>query len=287
MYKRFLLPYVLFLIPSLLQLLLQPTMTIGAEPVSAEDGRAACCSSAAADIAQLHKNADRLHAQFKPKEAAGELQKILLLDEQNLEALVKLSRAHIDIGDMIPESSSQDAQERKVKEYRIGEDYARKAIRANPNSTWGYFYLAASLGSIAILSPVNKQIDIAAEIRGAVERAIALDSQNGFAYHIYGVWHRKMAEIGKTSRMFAPVLYGRSIPKGSLEKSIEYLQKAVALNPKVIVSRLELARSYVAAENWTLARNSLISVRELPNQFSDDAKHKQKAEQLLEEIKER
>jgi hypothetical protein len=43
----------------------------------------------------------------------------------------------------------------------------------------------------------------------------------------------------------------------------------------------------VAAENWTFARNSLISVRELPNQFSDDAKHKQKAEQLLEEIKER
>jgi hypothetical protein len=28
-------------------------------------------------------------------------------------------------------------------------------------------------------------------------------------------------------------------------------------------------------------------VLELPNQFSDDAKHKQKAEQLLEEIKER
>jgi tetratricopeptide (TPR) repeat protein len=70
---------------------------------------------------------------------------------------------------------------------------------------------------------------------------------------------------------------------GNVEKSIEYLEKAVALNPKILVSRLEL----VAAENWTLARNSLISVRELPNQFSDDAKHKQKAEQLLEEIKER
>jgi len=282
MYKRFLLPYVLFLIPSLLP----PRMANGADPVSAEGGKAACCSSAAADIAQLHKSADRLHAQFKPKEAAGELQKILLLDEQNLEALAKLSRAHIDIGDMIPESSP-DAQERKIKEYRIAEDYARKAIRANPNSTWGYFYVAASLGSIAILSPVNKQIDIATDIRGAVEKAIALDSQNGFAYHIYGVWHRKMAEIGKTSRMFAPVLYGRSIPTGSLEKSIEYLRKAVALNPKVSVSRLELARSYIAAENWTLARNSLISIRELPNQFSDDAKHKQKAEQLLEEIKER
>ena len=282
MYKQFLLPYVLFLIPSLVQ----PTVVHGGDPVSAEGGKTECCINAAADIAQLHKSADRLYAHFKPKEAARELQKILLVDEQNLEALIKLSRAHIDIGDMISEPSP-DAQESKMKEYRIAEDYARKAIRANPNSTWGYFYIAGSLGSMAILSPVDKQIDIAVEIRDAVEKAIALDPQNGFAYHIYGVWHRKMAEVDKASRVFASVRYGRSIPVGSVEKSIEYLEKAVALNPKVIVSRLELARSYVAAENWTLARNSLISVRELPDQFSDDAKHKQKAEQLLEEIKER
>ncbi|HSF58290.1 MAG TPA: hypothetical protein VLD83_09480, partial [Candidatus Binatia bacterium] len=83
------------------------------------------------------------------------------------------------------------------------------------------------------------------------------------------------------------VFYGRSIPVGTLEKSIEYLRKAVALNPTVIVSRLELARSYAAVEEWSLARHSLTAIRELPIRFSDDAKHKEKAEQLLEEIKER
>src|SRR4029453_14394829 len=208
MYKQFLLPYVLFLIPSLVQ----PMVAHGADPVSAEGGKTECCINAA-DIAQLHKSADRLYAHFKPKEAARELQKILLVDEQNLEALVKLSRAHIDIGDMIS-ASSPDAQERKMKEYRIAEEYARKAIRANPNSTWGYFYVAGSLGSMAILSPVDKQIDIAVEIRDAVKKTIALDPQNGFAYHIYGVWHRKMAEVGEASRVFVSVRYGRSIPAG-------------------------------------------------------------------------
>jgi hypothetical protein len=94
-----------------------------------------------------------------------------------------------------------------------------------------------------------------------------------------------MAEIGKMSRMFASVIYGRSIPTGSMEKSIEYLNKAVTLNPTVIASRLELARSYVAVENWSSARSFLTSINGLPIQFSDDAKNKQKAEQLLEEIK--
>src|SRR5439155_6032784 len=83
------------------------------------------------------------------------------------------------------------------------------------------------------------------EIREAIEKAIALDPQNGFTYHVYGIWHRKMAEIGKTERLFAAVLYGRSVPKGSLDQSIDYLRKAVALDPTVIASRLELAKSYV------------------------------------------
>jgi hypothetical protein len=72
-----------------------------------------------------------------------------------------------------------------------------------------------------------------------------------------------------------------------LEKSIDYLKRAVALNPTVIVSRLELARSYVAKSEWPAARALLKSIPDLPIQFSDDPKNKQKAEQLLEEIKDR
>jgi hypothetical protein len=155
--------------------------------------RRAVKQNAASMLRRISRNCTRARTGFTPisnrRRLLGSYRRSLLVDEQNLEALVKLSRAHIDIGDMISESSP-DAQERKMKEYRIAEDYARKAIRANPNSTWGYFYVAGSLGSMAILSPVDKQIDIAVEIRDAVEKAIALDPQNGFAYHIYGVWHR-------------------------------------------------------------------------------------------------
>jgi tetratricopeptide (TPR) repeat protein len=267
-------------------LLMQPGSVHSADDIPAEDMKGGCCRQANPDTAQLIKNAERLYKQFKPKEAAAELQKVLQSEPQNFEALAKLARAHIDIGDLIPQSAP-DWQDKRMKEYRAAEDYARKAIAVNPSSTWGYFYVAASLGNIAMLSPVGTQIDLAGEIRGAVEKALAMDPQNGFAYCVYGIWHRKMAEIGKTKRMFASFVYGRSVPAGTLEKSVEYLRKAVALNPTVIVSRLELAKSYVAMENWPLARNALASIRELPVQFSDDASHKQKAEALLQEIKER
>lgn len=257
-----------------------------AAATAAEESRTPCCKSENPQTAQLRSNAERLYAQFKPKEAAAELQKILQIDPRDFEATTKLSRAYLDIGDMIPETTA-DWREKRMKEYRKAEEYARQAIQLNPNSTWGHFYVAASLGSIALVSSTSRQIDLAAEIRSAVEKAITLDPKNGFAYHVYGIWHRKMAEIGKASRLLASVVFGRSLPSGNLETSVEYLKKAVALNPHVIASRLELAKSYMALENWPMARSALAAIRDMPSQFSDDAKHKRRAEQLLEEIKDR
>jgi tetratricopeptide (TPR) repeat protein len=245
-----------------------------------------CCRNDGADIARLHKIAERLYTQFKPKEAVAEWQKIIRLDGRNFEALVKLARAHIDIGDQILEDGP-DSKDRKIKEYAVAEDYARKAVKVDPHSTWGHFWVAAAAGNIAMVSPVSKQVELSGEIRDQVEKAIALDPSNGSAYHIYGLWHRKMAEIGRASRAVASVLYGRSLPSGSFEKSIDYFKKAVALNPTVIISRLELARSHVAKEEWEPARALLRSIPAMAIQFSDDAKHKQEAEQLLEEIKDR
>jgi tetratricopeptide (TPR) repeat protein len=267
-------------------------LSLGPSPLWAADGPATndpllgCCRQDATEVAGLLRNAERLHHQFKPKEAAAELQKVLQFDSRNFEALVRMARAYIDMGDSISEQDP-NWKERKLKDYTIAEDYARRALKVDPQSTWGHFWLAASVGSAAVILPIAKQIELSRQIRDSVERAIALDGKNGLAYHIYGVWHRKLAEIGRTSRVLASVFYGSSPPQGSLDKSIEYLKKAVALNPSFIVSRLELARTHVAKEEWPQARALLKSVAELPIQFSDDAKHKKAAEQLLEEIKER
>ena len=253
-----------------------------ADTTGIQEGEQSCCRQDE-DIARWHRNADRLYGQFKAREAIKELQKILEVDARNFDALIKMARAYIDVGDMIPESGA-NWKERKLKQYRIAEDYARRALKVNANSTWSHFWLAAALGNAAIVSSTARQLELANQIRARIEKAIALDPENGLAYHAYGVWHRKVAEIGAASRAFASVLYGHSVPTGSLEKSIEFLKRAVELNPTVIVSRLELARSYIARGEWEPARALLRSISDLPIQFSDDNKHKQQAAQLLAEV---
>lgn len=253
-----------------------------------DGGRVGCprCSNDGSEIAQLLQESDALYAAFKQKDALNELLKVLQLDPQNHEALSKVSRVYIDFGDMIPESGP-DWQERKLKQYSIAADYARKAVKADPNGTWGHFYVAASLGKIAMQSSIPKQIDLAREIRTEIEKAIAFDPQNGYAYHVYGIWHRKMAEIGQVGRLLSVAVLWRSVPKGSMEKSVEYLKKAIFFNPTVISHHLELARTYAAMGKYQLARNSLKTVQELPVQFSDDPVNRREAQQLLQEIKDR
>jgi FimV-like protein len=241
------------------------------------------CQRDGSEVAQLLQKADVLYAGFKTAEALKDLLKILQINPQHHEALCKTARAYIDLGDLISEFTP-GWQEKRLKQYSVAEEYGRRAVKSDPNSTWGHFYVAAALGKIAMLSPIPKQIDLSNEIKDQVEKALTLDPGNGFAYHVYGVWQRRVAEIGQMSRMVASVLLWRTVPKGSFEKSEEYFNKAIALNPKVIVHRLELAKTYIAWGKWQQARAPLKSLLELPVQVSDDPLHKKEAQQLLQEI---
>jgi tetratricopeptide (TPR) repeat protein len=252
-----------------------------ATSAAGDESISGCCRQEVADIAQLHKSADRLYSQFKPREAVAELLKILHADSNNFEALVKLARAHIDIGDLLPENGA-NWQERKLKEYTTAQDYARKALRVDPNSTWSHFWIAAQ-GSIAVVSPVSQQV-ICRRKFATVEKSIALDPRTDRRITSTASGTESLRSTAQSHVRF-DVLWQSS--KGSLEKSIDFLKKAVSLNPTVIVSRLELARSHAAKSDWPSARAMLRSIAELPVQFSDDARHKQNAAQLLDEIKER
>jgi tetratricopeptide (TPR) repeat protein len=254
----------------------------------AQQGRVGCpqCKNDSSETARLLEEADLLYSAFKTKETLQVLTRVLEIDPRNHEAMAKSARVYLDFGDAVPESDPQ-WREKKIKHYATAERYARQAIEADRESTWGHFYLAASLGKTATVSPISRQLELAPEIRAAAEKAIALDPSNGYAYHVYGVWHRRLAEIGQMQRFLATTLFWRSVPQGSLDKSVELLRKAASLNPRVIIHQLELAKTYVATGKFDLARQHLQRALELPIQFSDDPQNKKEADKILHEIKDR
>jgi len=228
------------------------------------------------------KSGDEFYAQWEDQKALDEYLKALQVEPQNYEALWKAARGYIDVADLIT-GKGKELDKKRFELYQNAEKYAQQAITANPNDTWGHFYLSAALGKKVLLQGKKEQVESSKKVKAEIEKAIALDPNNDLAYHALGRWHRRMAEIGGAKRALGSLIYG-SIPKGSFEESEKWLKKAVELKPDYINHHLELGRTYVAMDKFDKAAEEFKTCLELPETTSKDKSLKEEAKQELAKL---
>jgi tetratricopeptide (TPR) repeat protein len=229
------------------------------------------------------RQGDEYYAQLDDAKAMEAYKLAVETDPANYEALWKLSRACVDVADRISQAEpGWEAKQRKL--YKEAESYGRKAVRANPNDTWGHFYFSAAMGMYALTLGKKEQINMSKVIKTEIEKAIELDNTNDLAYHALGRWHRRMAEIGGAQRFLGGLIYG-SIPKGSFEESEQAFKKAVELRPEYTNHHLELGRTYLAMKKYDLAKQEFEKVLELPVTSSKCEDYKKEAQAELEQLK--
>lgn len=229
------------------------------------------------------RQGDEAYARFDDAQALEAYRLAVEADPTNYEALWKLTRACIDVADHITKEEP-NWEERQKKLYKEAEAFGRRAVRANPDDTWGHFFLSAALGKYALMLGKKQQVEMSKTVKAEIEKAIELDGTNDLAYHALGRWHRRMAEIGGAQRFFGSMLYG-SIPKGTFEESEKYLKKAVELRPDYTNHRLELGRTYLAMKKYDLARQEFEKVLELPIISSKCEDYKKEAQAELDALK--
>ncbi|OGD26352.1 MAG: hypothetical protein A2028_02875, partial [Candidatus Aminicenantes bacterium RBG_19FT_COMBO_59_29] len=204
-------------------------------------------------------------------------------EPENYEALWKTARAYFDLGDLMdPKDESAKEKQRQFFTESLG--YARKAVRANPNDTWGHFFVSAAQGKYVLTKGKKEQINASKTIKAEIEKAIELDPNNDLAYHAMGIWHRTMADIGGAQRFLGGMIYG-SIPKGTNEESERNLQKAITLKPDYTNHHLELGRTYLAMKKYDLAKQEFQKTLELPNSTSKCDTYKKEAQAELDALK--
>src|SRR4030042_1548194 len=141
------------------------------------------------------RQGDEYYAQFNDEKALEEYLAAAQAEPENYEALWKTARAYFDLGDLMdPKDDSATQKQRQFFTESLG--YARKALRANPNDTWGHFFLSASQGKYVLTQGKKEQVNASKTIKAEIEKAIQLDPNNDLAYHALGIWHRKMDEMG-------------------------------------------------------------------------------------------
>jgi tetratricopeptide (TPR) repeat protein len=219
---------------------------------------------------------DQFYDQFKNEEALQQYQMAYEADTLNCEALWKLTRAHVDVGEV------SDEEEQRTH-YYTAETFGRKAVAACPDNSDTHLQLAIAIGRVALMEGGKKKVSLSGEVKSEAEKAIELNPNDDIAHHVLARWHREVANLSGILKAFAKILYG-GLPPASNEEAIEHFKKAIEIAPDHINHHLELGITYEEIKEWALAKAEYDKVMELPVSDSDDPDHKKEAEERLKKV---
>jgi len=209
----------------------------------------------------------------------------LAIDSSDYVANWAAALSLIDLGKMTPDSVP--SRERDSL-YALAERFARRAVAVNPDDAEGHFALAFAAGRAALTKSKKERVRRAVEIRKEAMEAIRLDSTHDGAHHVLGRWHAEIKRLSSVERFFAKAfLGGVELGKASWDEAIRNMEKSVALNPRRITHRLDLAAIYVDRRRFADARTHLEQIASLPLIDHGDETLKADAAALLERIRSR
>jgi len=225
------------------------------------------------------------------KEYEGEFQKIdeLLFQGENQEALRlleefpeggpdsaerlwRLSRVQYEMGRL--------DKKKAPKLFRKSEEYARAAIAEDPDSSDSYKWLAIALGAQAKYSDTKAQVRQSREIKGSIEKALALNPNDDISYLVLSRWHYKVSGLGMVARTIAKIIYG-GVPKASLAEAEKLLWQAIQLHDR-ISHRYNLAKVYDRMERYEDKKIQLQKALLLPVTFPEELGEQEKARKKLQ-----
>ena len=182
--------------------------------------------AASAALAQAPTDPDALYREratlSKAREAAAIWTERLAKNPKDFDSAWKLARATYWLGGHEAEAARRTALERGV-------EAGRQASELEPARPEGYFWMAASMGSLAESYGLRQGLKYRTPIREALEKVLQIDPayQNGSADRALGRWYYKV-----------PGLFG-----GSKKKSEEHLRKSLTYDPQSSASHFFLAET--------------------------------------------
>ncbi len=130
-------------------------------------------------------------------------------------------------------ASTQPSNKQEVV-YAESEKYANAAIKLNSKYSEGYFELARALGRLSQIRGTLAALSqgLGSKIKGNLETCLDLDRNSAECMVSFGLWHAEITAKG------VGWVYGAS--EGA---SINFFERAIAIEPKIIIHRVEYAHA--------------------------------------------
>ena len=186
------------------------------------------------------------------------------LEPKSYEALWKATREAVDVGEYA-------ARTQRDSLYTLAEQYARRAVEANPNDAEGHFHLARALGRKALSLGKKDQVKYAGDVRLHALESLKDNPKHPGALHVMGMWNYNVMKLSGMARFMAKTfLGGKVFGSANWEDAQRYMEEAVAAEPERLVHHLDLARVYTARDKEPKAREQYnLTVRGTRTEFND------------------
>lgn len=178
----------------------------------------------------------------------------------------RLARTYYSLGEKFPEEVGKGYYDRCIAR-------ADQAIELNSQSAWGFFFRGICRGKLGEIQGIWSSLAIIKPLKKDLIQAVQFDpsvSQGGP--------HRALGKL----YLELPGLLG-----GSVDKSVDHLQQAVALGPKFAENYLFLAEALYEQESYQAAKNTLEDLLQIFEESNDNPKTqkiRQDAQALIKKI---
>jgi len=201
----------------------------------------------------------------RAKESLAKYQDALLQGENAYRAYWKMARVEYWIGDHTAEKTE------KKRIFEMGIYHAKKAILLSPDEPEGHYWLGVNYGVYGEAKGILKSLSLVKPIKEEMNRVLAIDPSfdDGGADRILGrVYHELPGIAG-----------------GNKQKALEHLLKSKELGPRVGLTRIYLADTFLALDDVQKAREELefvIGMEPDPKLIPETAEEKEMARKRLE-----
>jgi tetratricopeptide (TPR) repeat protein len=183
--------------------------------------------------------------------------------------------------DSIDDTSDADEKKRRAEKAVA---YAQRAVTLEPKSAVNLTALAISYGKLGFYSDTRTEIAYSRLVKDYAERALALDPDYAWAYHVLGRWNYEVASLGVAKRLIVKLIYGGQ-PPASTAAAVRLLRRAVQLAPQIVAHHVELGFAYLADNQPGLARAEFDQALRMPLQVKYDGGEKIRAQAALETLR--
>jgi tetratricopeptide (TPR) repeat protein len=242
-----------------------------------------CSSAQCQTTSEYILRGDSAFEALDPAAALEHYRSAHLADPQDYEAIWKFARSQIDVAKLLIEDSTE---ERRDSLFGVAVAMAQGATYLDSLDAEGHAMLASAIGRLSRTKSGRERVRYGREIYDEAARAIELNPYHDGAHHVIGAWHAEVTRLSGITRFFAKTFMdGGFMDKASRDSAVAHLVRATEIKPEYLFHHLELAEVFIDLERYAEARRELQIVIDLPVTDVSDPMHKQKATELLEEIR--